>query len=208
MSPEYVRPYVKAQKNDNRDAEAIAASGAALGGGRRRGQPARAAPARRPARSVAYARRTHQGAGRRVCRDGAQRPGCPPAGDHPRRRRDERNRAGRCDWRRTHVRPRPRSLSLARSGAPSGDDRRQAEAARDHQTRQQISPQADHPGRQGGIAVAGQDSDPARRLAPRSARTGPRHNTVVVALASKLIRIAWALLRDGTRFAASAATAA
>jgi transposase len=33
-------------------------------------------------------------------------------------------------------------------------------------------------------------------------------NTVVVALASKLIRIAWALLRDGTRFAASAAATA
>src|SRR5438552_16182028 len=59
MSPEYVRPYVKAQKNDDRDAEAIAEAATPAddavrrsqnrGAARRPGSASRARPSRRPA---------------------------------------------------------------------------------------------------------------------------------------------------------------
>ena len=52
-----------------------------------------------------------------------------------------------------------------------------------------------------GTAVAGQDCDATRRLV-RGLLARAHGNTVVVALASKLIRIAWALLRNETRFIA------
>ena len=160
MSPEYVRPYVKAQKNDDRDAEAIAEAatrptmrfvalkseaqldvqvlhrvrdrlvgqrtsltnqirsillerGIVVPQGRRSLLEALAVLSSEPdGRQVGTRVQrllddmldqwralecAHQGAGRRVCRDGAQRSGRSPSGHHPGHRRVERDRVGRRD---------------------------------------------------------------------------------------------------------------
>jgi hypothetical protein len=71
---------------------------------------------------------------------------------------------------------------------PSGDDWRQASASRDHQARQDLPAHAPDPWRPSGLAVALGEPNPNRRVAARPRRT--HKNTVVVALASKLARIA------------------
>ena len=88
-----------------------------------------------------------------------------------------------------------RSRSRAGFGVASGDGWRQAEAAGDHQAREQIPARADHPRRAGGAVIALPVVVAAQSLVAQPASSG-HGNTAVLALASKLARIAWAMLRN------------
>jgi hypothetical protein len=125
---------------------------------------------------------------------------------------------GQCSWDRSahrfgsggggrrgpelHARTRPGSL--ARPRAPAGNHGRSAEAARDQPTRQQVSAQA--PGPRGTLGAA---QPHQRRYTAWRWLTGllarAHKNTVVVALANKLARIAWAVLVGERRFLSSPA---
>ena len=87
---------------------------------------------------------------------------------------------------------------MAGSRSASIDHRRQAAPAGDQQTRQQISSEAADSWGAGRVAPRGRAEYAARSLGER---IGAHQNVVVVALANKLARIAWAMLRRGERFA-------
>ena len=100
------------------------------------------------------------------------------------------------------LRARTRSRRMARPGSPSVHHGRQAEAARDQQTRQQIPAQAADPWSAGGVCLMWLS---ARRRLGRWAKelmSSAHRNVAIVAFANKLARIAWAVLRRGERFAA------
>ena len=218
MSPEYVRPYIKAQKNDDRDAEGIAEAatrptmrfvelksqdqldmqtlhrsrdrlvgertalinqlraillerGMVAPQGKRKleqflavlmdeqggaGLSPRMIVLVADARAQwAETRSTDRSLRRRVRPLGEGERRGSPADDNPRHRRDRRIRP--CRRRRSggELRPRARSRRVARPGSPSVHDRRQAEAARDQQARQQIPAQAADPWSARGSALCG-----------------------------------------------------
>ena len=94
--------------------------------------------------------------------------------DDPRRRPADRLRFDRGDWRGRNIRTRPRSLRLAGADTAPGDDRRQAEASRDQQARQQISAQNVDPWGARGAAAYRRIRHAARALAEGLARQGPQ----------------------------------
>ena len=98
-----------------------------------------------------------------------------------------------------------RPCRMARARAAPGHNRRQAKAARHQQARQHIPAHAADPRSAGGAAfVAGERNTPLgdwlRGLIGRAHK-----NKVVVALAGKLARIAWAVLRSGESYTVRAA---
>ena len=218
MSPEYVRPYIKAQKNDDRDAEGIAEAatrptmrfvelksqdqldmqtlhrsrdrlvgertalinqlraillerGMVAPQGKRKLEQFLAVlmdeqggaglsladdrARRRRSRAMGGTRSTDLCVRRRVHPLGEGERRGSAADDNPRRRPDRRIRP--CRRRRSggKLRPRARSRRVARPGSPSVHDRRQAEAARDQQARQQILAQAADPWSACGSALCG-----------------------------------------------------
>ena len=107
---------------------------------------------------------------------------------------------------RSHRAPWTRPRCLARAGATPGHDRRETPVGWHHQTRQQISAQAAHPRRPIRPAVLAASATPLggwlQGLLKRMHK-----NAAVVALANKLARIVWAVLRRGAAFDAAAVRA-
>ena len=102
---------------------------------------------------------------------------------------------------------RARSRCLARPGATADDDRRKATADGDQQTWQQIPAQAAGAWRSGGVTFAVGKHDTAGKWL-RNLLQRAHKNTVIVALANKLARIVWAVLRHGGTYDAGALTVA
>ncbi len=86
---------------------------------------------------------------------------------HRAARRDSARGDARCACGRAGTRP----GGLARAGAEAGNDRRQAEAARDHQAGQPLPAQDPDPRRPYGAAASGGDGNPPGPLATRAGRT-------------------------------------
>src|SRR6185369_9124937 len=116
----------------------------------------------------------------------------------------ERNRAGRRDRQRPDLRPGTRPRGVARAGAASGDHRRQTAARRHYQTRHKyLRKLLIHGARAALPRLANSGSPLGEWLRALMGRT--HKNAAVVALANKLARIAWAVLRRGEDFKTAAA---
>ncbi len=240
MSPEYVRPYVKAQKNDDRDAEAIAEAatrptmrfvpvkseaqsdiqalhrararliaertalinhlralllerGIVAPKGRKKLEDELAVFADEEDARVSGRMRLlvedlraewRQLDARTAAFDGEfarmarERRGGPAAGDDPRHRRDQRDRAGRRARRRPELRSRTGFGCVAGSDAAPGDDRRKAADAWHLQAGEPVSARQPDPWRPGGAAGCPCPGDAARPMGAggrgrcRSGRTG------------------------------------
>ena len=99
------------------------------------------------------------------------------------------------------------SRRLAGSGSAPVRHRRKTEASRDHQTRQQISAQVADPRRTSRAAPCRRARHSARQMG--QGLLGRAHpNVAVVALANKMARIAWAMLRHREKFAVKGSTVA
>src|SRR5580765_5208161 len=88
---------------------------------------------------------------------------------------------------------------MAGLGPASIDDRRQAKAHGNQQTRQQIPPHASDPWSTGGTAPSRREGTTLGRWA-KNLLSRVHQNVAVVALANKLARICWAVLRSGHKF--------
>ena len=97
-----------------------------------------------------------------------------------------------------------RSCGMAGPGSASVDNRRQATADGDQQTRKQVSAQAADPWSTSGTAHVAEKDTALGRWA-KSLLSRVHQNVAVVAFANKLARICWAVLRNGQKFAAKGA---
>jgi transposase len=267
MAPEYVQPYVKAQKNDDRDAEAVAEAATrptmrfvALKAEEQLDQQtlhrvrSRLVNSRtrliNQLRAILLERRITVAKGRRALGLAlGDLLGAEGSGLSPRVR--ELVEEMRCEWAELDARIAALDREFVETARTSASARRlatipgigalhataltaavgeaedfasardlaawlglvprqmtwQGPARRDHQARQRLSAHVADPRRPSGAAGAQPWRDPAQRLAPGPARARPSEDVVVVALAAKLARIAWAVLRNGTDYDRRAAAA-
>jgi hypothetical protein len=164
MPPEYVQPYVKAQKNDERDAEAIAEA------------------ATRPTMRFVELKSEAQLDAQILHRARSRLVGQRTALINQLRavllerglRRSQRDGARRGDRHGRDLPPGARSRRLAGPRAPSGDDRRQAPASRHHEARQHLPAHTPDPWRPSRLAVALGQPESDGRVVARSHRTSPQ----------------------------------
>ncbi len=126
---------------------------------------------------------------------------------YPGRRRHDRVGVDRGDWQSRDFRARSRSGGVARPRSASIDNRRQTAPHEHQQARQHVSSKAVDPWRTGSVALwrrAGHGSGTMGQGAT-CPRPSECPNVAAVALANKLARICWAVLRGERHFAAKGA---
>ena len=131
-----------------------------------------------------------------------------PAIDYyPGRRRHDRVGVDRGDWQSRDFRARSRSGGVARPRSASIDNRRQTAPHGHQQARQHVSSKAVDPWRTGSVALCRRAGHGSGTMGQGATCPRPSEcpNVAAVALANKLARICWAVLRGERHFAAKGA---
>ena len=156
--------------------------------------------------ALAVPRPTHRSARCRVRRAGADRRERSSADHHPGHRRAQRDRAGRGHRRRGDLRPRARSGGLARPRAAAGHDRRKPQLVGITKRGSKYLRKTLIQGARAAMPTLRQ-SDTRLGQWLRGLLARAHANTAVVALAAKMARIVWALLRHGRVYEPAAVAA-